>query len=1118
MAEKIILDVKVSGNNDLNRLELLLKDTNSSATTLRSTLESLKQQMISSQAATRGLTVGTEEYTRALLTATTAANNFRTANANIAASMTTTSNVNIGATMASSFTAVEAVLVALGQEVNRVTQGLIAMNNVVQSNIATQSIVATQAGFNAMRQNIQGVTSAANNMNATLAQTSGSIVQLNTNTGVLTASFQAMLNSLNLGDSSGLFIDSILRTVSSLEFNLEEVTIALNNANAALAQLTNNGLGPADIAFQTTAIQVATLKNVFDQLSTVKGTKILRDGVINLRDNVNSTTSDFKLFSKGVEGADIRLKELKASFDYAPGSINALKAGLNSLRSQFDALSESERRTDIDTYNLGQQQAATAQQVTEAQATISGRIALTNTQLNAANAAAGRAGSGYNGLAMAISQVGREIPNFFYSMQIGFMAISNNLPILVDELNRARAAGQSFGTAMKAAFSGGQIWMLALIILSTQLVKIIDSITAALNKIPTDIKINIEINNDAIKKTEDLRVKIAKFQSDYNKAQASGNKSQIKFLTEYANKEFGIHKDKLSRIMETTKSQKEYFDAYLKMAEDTYFNEAILKKKANLQVTGESSLQEAKELIKLKGGSLEGYMELAKKTGFEKMLVDISNIGVNQTAIDKLRVYFSTLKEIQNLPMFRSTKDYYNKPTNKPTTTGGSTSTPTQNFTTATQPDVASYEAAQANQLPTITKRFDEFYFEREQIIANSRDNTSKLYQDWELLSIEHAIKIEEAVRKDIISTQNFYNEKLEIAKNEVNVIYPEKVKAFDENEKLYKLEVESLNNLYIIKASIIDEAAKAEDKKNAKLNAAKTTAQKKAINDAWVIEKAGFDKTLKLNNQSIESSEDRIKVYKDTRATLNKELADLSKSPDEIQQIQEKLLNLDTQFANSIKNSTTLIAESIQAKLETVTTTLDAIGSFSDGIASYYQANQAQSDSYYDAEEANINNMNVSDEQRTKLLEDNEKARYEAKKDSFEKQKKWEIASAWMAFASGTVSIWSQSFKELGPIAGPIIAGIETAGLLATTLANVKTIKSQRLDAPSSASSSSSSASSSSAQSFIALTPNKTATTSKEETLNNLSSGKQSVTVVKVTDINNVQNKVSVRENNVNY
>ena len=61
----------------------------------------------------------------------------------------------------------------------------------------------------------------------------------------------------------------------------------------------------------------------------------------------------------------------------------------------------------------------------------------------------------YNQAAFAMQQILRETPSFAYSMATGFLAVSNNIPILVDEINRLKAAN------LELTASGGKaipIW------------------------------------------------------------------------------------------------------------------------------------------------------------------------------------------------------------------------------------------------------------------------------------------------------------------------------------------------------------------------------------------------------------------------------------------------------------------------------------------------------------------------------------------------------------------------------------------------------------------------------------------------------------------------------------
>jgi hypothetical protein len=64
--------------------------------------------------------------------------------------------------------------------------------------------------------------------------------------------------------------------------------------------------------------------------------------------------------------------------------------------------------------------------------------------------------NGYNGMAMSINQLTREMPAFTYSMQTGFMAISNNIPMFVDQINLAKRANMELmasGQPVKSVFS-----------------------------------------------------------------------------------------------------------------------------------------------------------------------------------------------------------------------------------------------------------------------------------------------------------------------------------------------------------------------------------------------------------------------------------------------------------------------------------------------------------------------------------------------------------------------------------------------------------------------------------------------------------------------------------------
>ena len=73
---------------------------------------------------------------------------------------------------------------------------------------------------------------------------------------------------------------------------------------------------------------------------------------------------------------------------------------------------------------------------------------------NAAETAGAKAAASrpkWNGLGNSISQVTRDLPAFTYSAQTGFLAISNNLPILADEIAKVRAENIALTKSGKTA-------------------------------------------------------------------------------------------------------------------------------------------------------------------------------------------------------------------------------------------------------------------------------------------------------------------------------------------------------------------------------------------------------------------------------------------------------------------------------------------------------------------------------------------------------------------------------------------------------------------------------------------------------------------------------------------
>lgn len=124
--------------------------------------------------------------------------------------------------------------------------------------------------------------------------------------------------------------------------------------------------------------------------------------------------------------------------DAQEGSIRALRAQLSLLTAQYDNLGRAMRSGAE-----GQELLKSIREVSE--------------ELSAAEQASGRFQrnvgnyqSGWNGLTNSVQQVARELPSLAVSMNTFFLAISNNIPLLADELAKARREYNAYKAAIKA--------------------------------------------------------------------------------------------------------------------------------------------------------------------------------------------------------------------------------------------------------------------------------------------------------------------------------------------------------------------------------------------------------------------------------------------------------------------------------------------------------------------------------------------------------------------------------------------------------------------------------------------------------------------------------------------
>lgn len=186
-------------------------------------------------------------------------------------------------------------------------------------------------------------------------------------------------------------------------------------------------------------------------IETDKQIKQLKKSFVSLSDSEKTGSSGTGILRQVQQLAAQRLVEeesirrtIKAQKDQIiqsraeEGSITALRKQIILLTKDYDDLGRTRRNGDAGKALLAQ--IANVQKELSAAEQASGRF-----QRNVGNYA-----SAWNGLSFSVQQVARELPSLAVSANTFFLAISNNLPILVDEIAKARKEYAAFKAEIAA--------------------------------------------------------------------------------------------------------------------------------------------------------------------------------------------------------------------------------------------------------------------------------------------------------------------------------------------------------------------------------------------------------------------------------------------------------------------------------------------------------------------------------------------------------------------------------------------------------------------------------------------------------------------------------------------
>lgn len=180
------------------------------------------------------------------------------------------------------------------------------------------------------------------------------------------------------------------------------------------------------------------------------------EGVTKQAQIIKALRAEMSAYTREIQ-ANIR-EEVKLN-----GSVDNLRAGVQKLTAQYNGLSREERNNAKVGGELSAKIREMQTELNEANAS------LLNFRDNVGNYAS--AAKGFTPLAFQVQQLAREVPSLTMSLQQFFLAISNNVPMFVDELKRAvvankalRAEGKPTVSAFKQVLASIVSWQTGLVV------------------------------------------------------------------------------------------------------------------------------------------------------------------------------------------------------------------------------------------------------------------------------------------------------------------------------------------------------------------------------------------------------------------------------------------------------------------------------------------------------------------------------------------------------------------------------------------------------------------------------------------------------------------------------
>lgn len=430
-------------------------------------------------------------------------------------------------------------------------------------------------------------------------------------------------------------IELLTKPLNTLADKITEVKVNLRGASEDLKNVSQDAEN-ASVSFQEASKKISMTAADFDSIrQTVKAfdaqASELNSRLSDNKETISALRTSLRELSKEYKKGAISEEEYKSKRDATvsqlrtlteqnkqysailrnhtqvaiatTGSYNEMKASMLQLEKEYYNLSQAAREgakgMDI-LNNIGKLN----QQLKDIDAQMG------NYQRNVGNYA-----SGWNGLNVSIQQIARELPALSVSANTFFLAISNNLPIFIDELKKARVeyellkkSGQTATPVFKQVLSSLLSWQTALVVGITLLSSYGGEITKWVGSL-----------FDARKELDALE----ELQKDFNKAQLDGAKNaqdeavRLNILYRAATNLERPMKERLTAVKELKREYPTYFNnikdenILVGNASDSYINlAASIVAVAKARATEDIMVEKAKERIALQ----TQYNELIRKS------------------------------------------------------------------------------------------------------------------------------------------------------------------------------------------------------------------------------------------------------------------------------------------------------------------------------------------------------------------------------------------------------------------------------------------------------------------------------------------------------------------------